>query len=326
MKFPKYSLPFIVASFGLLLILAGCEQTAENANTTATTSVTPPGVQDLTVVPRPQKIVDLMKARGEQDQAKPSLKIITPAHNAVINGSTVGVKLELSGELKGYMPHKDPATGKGNHVHIILDNQPYEAYYEINQPFELRNVAEGKHTLRVFPSRPWHESYKNEGAFQMVEFTVKGGGDASKPTTTNDGQKMADATKSPAANATATDSPAPPREGKDYAPSKAGEVDSTKPLLTYSRPKGEYKAEDADPIMIDFWLSKGQLQSDRGAYRVRYTVDGGEARFIDTWEPIWLAGWTSGKHTVKVELVDKSGNLVDNGGYNSTTREITVVK
>jgi hypothetical protein len=57
---------------------------------------------------------------------------------------------------------------------VILDNQPYEAYYELGQPFELRNVSEGKHTLRVFPSRPWHESFKNDGAFQMVEFTVKG--------------------------------------------------------------------------------------------------------------------------------------------------------
>ncbi len=73
----------------------------------------------------------------------------------------------------------------GNHIHVILDNQPYEAYYELGQPFELRNVSEGKHTLRVFPSRPWHESYKNDGSFQMVSFTVKGGGDASKPTTTN---------------------------------------------------------------------------------------------------------------------------------------------
>ena len=131
------------------------------------------------MVPRPQKIVDLMKARGEQDEAKPTLKIVSPAKDAVINGSKVEVKLDLSGDLKGYMPHKDPATGKGNHIHVILDNQPYEAYYELGQPFELRNVVAGKHTLRVFPSRPWHESYKNDGAFQMVTFTVKGGGDAS---------------------------------------------------------------------------------------------------------------------------------------------------
>jgi len=319
MTFPKHS-AFIITCCALLLLLTGCQPTSDNANTTATSSVTPPGVQTLSIVPRPQKIIDMMKARGEQDEAKPTVRILSPAMNAVINGSKVDVKLELSGDLKGYMPHKDPATGKGNHIHVILDNQPYEAYYEINQPFELRNVTEGKHTLRVFPSRPWHESFKNDGAFQMVEFTVKGGGDASKPTTTKDGQTVAAPTT--AANA----SPTPAREGKDFAPSKAGDVDATKPLLTYSRPKGEYKDADADPIMIDFWLSNAKLQGDGGTFRVRYAIDGGEAKFLDKWEPIWLSGWINGKHSVKLELVDKDGNLVDNGGYNSTTRDITVVK
>jgi hypothetical protein len=143
---------------------------------------------------------------------------------------------------------------------------------------------------------------------------------------------MASPTKSPTAKpessktATATASATPAREGKDFTASNAVSVDPTKPLLTYSRPKGEYKGEDADPIMIDFWLSNAKLQSDGGEYRVRYTVDGGEAKFIDKWEPIWLSGWISGKHTVKLELVDKGGNLVDNGGYNSTTREITVTR
>ncbi len=319
MTFPKYS-PFIIACCAVFLLLAGCQQSNDNANTTVTVSVTPPGVQTLSVVPRPQKIIDLMKARGEQDEAKPAVRILSPAMNAVINGSKVDVKLDLSGDLKGYMPHKDPASGKGNHIHVILDNQPYEAYYEINQPFELRNVTEGKHTLRVFPSRPWHESFKNDGSFQMVEFTVKGGGDASQPTTTKDGQTVA------APTAAANASPTPAREGKDFAPSKAGDVDATKPLLTYSRPKGEYKGEDADPIMIDFWLSNAKLQGDGGAYRVRYAIDGGEAKFLDKWEPIWLSGWINGKHQVKLELVDKDGNLVDNGGYNSTTRDITVTR
>ncbi len=328
MTFSKYALPFILVCCALLLILAGCQQANDNANTTATSSVTPPGVQTLTLVPRPAKIVDMMKARGEQDEATPALKIISPAKDAVINGSKVDVKLELSGDLKGYMPHKDPATGKGNHIHVILDNQPYEAYYEIDQPFELRNVTEGKHTLRVFPSRPWHESYKNEGAFQMVEFTVKGGGDASKPTTTKEGQTMASPTKSPAAKSepSAVASATPAREGKDFAPSTAGDVDPTKPLLTYSRPKGEYKDADADPIMIDFWLSGAKLQGDGGSYRVRYSIDSGEAKFLDKWEPIWLGGWINGKHQVKLELVDKDGNPVDNGGYNSTTREINVIR
>jgi hypothetical protein len=318
MKILKFALALCLAAF----CLTSCQSTNENSHTTATTTVSPPVSQELSVVQRPQTIVDMMKQRGEQDDAKPTLKVISPASNATINGSTVEVKLDLSGDLKGYMPHKDPATGKGNHIHVILDNQPYEAYYELGQPFELRNVAEGKHTLRVFPSRPWHESFKNDGAFQMVTFTVKGGGDASKPTTTSKGETMASPTKSPAASA----SPTPAREGKDMAKSNAGEIDPAKPLLTYSRPKGEYTGADADPIMIDFWLKNAKLQSDGGDYRVRYSVDGGSPQFIDAWNPIWLGGWMSGKHTVKLELVDKSGQVVDNGGYNATTREINVVK
>jgi hypothetical protein len=108
--------------------------------------------------------------------------------------------------------------------------------------------------------------------------------------------------------------------------STAGDVDATKPLLTYSRPKGEYKAEDADPIMIDFWLTGAKLQGDGGEYRIRYIVDDDEPRFIDKWEPIWLSGWINGKHTVRLELLDKDGRPVENGGYNTTSREITVAK
>jgi hypothetical protein len=323
-----------------------------NSNTTATTNVAPPTtatpVQTLSEVERPQKIKDQMSARGTQDEAKPTLRFVEPRDGSSIAGSTVKVRLTLGGDLKGYQPHKDPATGMGNHIHVILDNQPYEAYYNLGEPFELRNVAEGKHTLRVFASRPWHESYKNDGSFQMVGFTVKGGGDATKPTTTAAGQTMAD-NKNAAANhnanavnanasnaamkntngatgsATNANAAAAP-EGKDMPASQGGDVDRNKPLLTYSRPKGEYKGADADAIMIDFWLSNAKLTGDGGNYRVRYTVDGGEAKFIDKWSPIWLAGWNAGTHKVKLELVDKDGNVVDNGGYNSTERTITVTK
>lgn len=284
--------------------------------------------QTLTVVERPGKIKDLMAGRGEQDEAAPVIKVVEPKAGSTIATSTVNVKLEISGDLKGYMPHMDAETKTGNHIHVILDNQPYEAYYSLDQPFELRNVSDGEHTLRVFPSRPWHESYKNDGAFQMVKFTVKNGGaDTSKPTTTNSGNTMANANT------------APTPEGKDMQQSMAGAVDPKKPLLTYSRPKGEYKGADADAIMIDFWIQNARFfdePEDGGrandAYyalpvvRIRYAIDGGEPQFIDGWHSTWLSGWTAGKHTIKLELVDQNGNVVDNGGYNSTTREITVTK
>jgi hypothetical protein len=305
-----------------LVFLTACPAPPTNTNTNTNAGNTnaantnaSPAAQVLAETERPQKIKDMTAQRGEQDEAKPILTILEPKADSTVAGSTVKVKLGLSGDLKGYQPMKDMATQMGNHIHVILDNQPYEAYYNLNQEFELRNVADGEHTLRVFPSRPWHESYKTEGAFVIVKFTVKNGGaDTTKPATTNSNQPMSNA------------SPQSTPEGKDMQASTAGAVDVKKPLLTYSRPKGEYKGADSDAIMIDFWLANAKLQGDGGEYRVRYSIDGGEAKYIDKWQPIWLKGWTDGKHKVKVELVDKAGNVVDNGGYNSTEREISVAK
>jgi len=312
-------------TLGLIIVLLaaiGCSTPPLNTNSSnasnAVANASPTATQALTVVDIPQRVKDLMASRGEQDKAEPTLKIVEPAANATVNSSTVKLKLALSGDLKGYQPHKDEATQMGNHIHVILDNQPYEAYYNLAEEFELRNVADGDHTIRIFASRPWHESYKNAGSYQMVKFTVKNGGaEANKPATTNSGQQMSNANS----NANAA-----PREGKDMQNSTAGAIDATKPLLTYSRPKGEYKGVESDPIMIDFWLVNAKLKEDGGQYRVRYSVDGGEAKYIDKWAPVWLSGWAAGKHTIKLELVDEDGGLVDNGGYNSTTREITIVK
>ncbi|MGQ0542082.1 MAG: hypothetical protein ACT4O9_09585 [Blastocatellia bacterium] len=313
MKFPVIFI--IVAS---VVCSAACGPAANtdhsnHSNTTANLPVSPAGPQNLTIVDTPQRIKDLMTNRGEQDAATPKIEIEAPAEGSTVESSTVRVLLKLSGDLKGYKPMMDPETKMGNHIHVILDNQPYEAYYNLDQEFELRNVSDGEHTLRVFASRPWHESYKNEGSFQIVKFNVKNGNaNTNQPATTNSGQQMSNAAKTP--------------EGKAMQPSTAGPVNTEKPLLTYSRPKGEYKGTDADPIMIDFWLANADLIEDGGEYRVRYSINGGEPKFIDKWMPIWFTGWTAGKHSVKLELADKDGNVIDNGGYNSTTRDITIVK
>ena len=323
----RYLLIAISAAFFATACGEPVTNTATNANANANTST---AAMTLTVTEVPQRIRDMMAARGEQDQAQPEVEITAPEDGSVVESSTVRLEVELSGDLKGYKPGMDPETKMGNHIHVILDNQPYEAYYNIESVlFELRNVPDGEHTIRVFASRPWHESYKNEGSFDMVRFTVKNGGaDVEKPATTNTGQQMSNVNSNSAApaNANSNANAAPTPEGKDMPPSQGGKIDDKLPLLTYSRPKGEYKGTDADPIMIDFWLIGGQLTGDGGQYRVRYSVNDGEPKFIDRWAPLWLSGWTAGKHSIKLELVDANGNVVDNGGYNSTTREITVVK
>ena len=266
--------------------------------------------QDFRIVQRPERIQQMVKMRGEQENAKPVLKIIEPSADAVIKSSTVKVRLDISGDLKGYMPMMDHSTKMGNHIHVILDNQAYEAYYNLGREFELRNVSDGEHTLRVFPSRPWHESYKNDGAFQMIRFTVRSGGaDVTKPVTTSGGAQMSD-----------------PAEGKDMLPSNAGNVDPKKPLLTFSRPKGNYAGIEAEAIMIDFWLANAKLVGDGGNHRVYYSVNGGTPRVKENWSPLWISGLGTGKHSVELWLVDKYGDLVENGGYNRTKREFTVAK
>ena len=142
-----------------------------------------------------------------------------------------------------------------------------------------------------------------------------GNAEADKPTITNSGQKVADATSNSDTNNRNADT-------KDTD----SMVDFTKPILTYSRPKGEYKGTDAEAIMIDFWLSNAKLVGDGGKYKVRYTIHGSKPRFIENWSPVWLTGWNTGKSSIKLELVDKDGNFVKNGTYNSTTREITIAK
>jgi hypothetical protein len=240
--------------------------------------------QTLTKVERPESVKQQMAQRGEQDKAAPVLRIVSPKQGEVIKSTEVPLFLTLSGDLKGYHPHKDPATGMGNHIHVILDNNAYEAYYDIKTPFTLANLAPGQHTLRVFASRPWHESYKNNGVFQMVTFTV-----------VNDKPVRAQIVK----------------------------VNSGKPLLTYSRPKGEYKANE--PIMVDYWLTNAKLKGDGGKQQLRCTIDG-QVMMLERWEPLWFTGWTLGKHTVQLELLDDKSQVIENGGYNSVTREFTVVR
>ena len=304
-----------------LSLFAACETTPTNTNTNmnsnsadnANMNSNSGETAELTVVDRPQKISDMMKERGDQDTAEPELLVEMPKDGATINSSNVEIKVKVNGNVK---QGKD-ADGKGNHVHVILDNQPYAAHYMWDEGFELRNVTDGEHTLRMFASRPWHESYKNEQAFKTIKFTVKNGNaDETKPTTDGNGNTMADPKASPEKE----------MEGAAVESSTAGNVDFSKPLLTYSRPKGEYTGEDAETIMLDFWLANAKLKGDGGEYQVRYSVNGGTPRMLEKWTPIWIKGWKDGKNSVKLELVDGEGNLVENGGYNSTTREITVSK
>ncbi len=199
-----------------------------------------------------------------------SFKLVSPKDGETLAS---GDKVTVQFDVKNYR------TGKeiGQHVHIILDNEPYAAHYDANEPFTFENVAEGTHTIRAFPARHYHLSLKEGDVFEVATFHV--------------GKKS---------------------EGFAF--------DSKKPYLTYSRPKGSYSVDAAKNLLMDFYVQNATLGKDA---KVVYGVNGTEKELTE-WKPILLDPLPAGEHTITLKLVDMEGNLIENGGYNNTTRKITV--
>lgn len=102
------------------------------------------------------------------DAFEPQIKIIEPKSDQILTDTKVSVKFEV----KDLPIFKNPELGLGTHVHVILDNQEYQASYDLTKPLIFANLTAGTHTIRAFASRPWHESFKNEGAFAQTTFHV----------------------------------------------------------------------------------------------------------------------------------------------------------
>ena len=63
-------------------------------------------------------------------------------------------------------------SGKGQHAHLIIDNEPYIAKYE---PTFDQAVPDGEHYILTFLSRSYHESIKTPAAHRAVKATVANG-------------------------------------------------------------------------------------------------------------------------------------------------------
>ena len=59
---------------------------------------------------------------------------------------------------------------KGQHIHLIIDNEPYAAKYEAQFDYD---IADGDHYLLAFLSRSYHESIKRTGASTVKQISVK---------------------------------------------------------------------------------------------------------------------------------------------------------
>jgi len=102
------------------------------------------------------------------------LRLVTPAASSMVPSGAVPFKYELTNflltKMTGGMHSGEMANSmKGQHIHNIVDNEPYTAHYETSF---TKNIVDGQHVVLSFLSRSYHESLKHRGAYDLRLVTV----------------------------------------------------------------------------------------------------------------------------------------------------------
>lgn len=209
---------------------------------------------------------------------QPQVSIVSPQADQVLQDTTVSVELTVQ-DLPIF---QDPALGMGPHLEVILDNKPYTMVYDLKQPLVFSDLEPGTHTLRVLASTPWHESFKNDGAYAQTTFHI-----FTKTTDNN------------------PDSALPLLTYSRPTGSYGAEPIMLDFYLT-NAPLHLVAQENPDDAIAD--------------WRIRATVNG-QSFILDRWQSVYLKGFKPGKNWVQLEFLDEQGNLVKNI-FNNTVRLI----
>ncbi|MFI5202198.1 MAG: hypothetical protein ACHQNE_07410 [Candidatus Kapaibacterium sp.] len=109
--------------------------------------------------------------------------------------------------------------------------------------------------------------------------------------------------------------------GQAPKPNTAQENNLNGPLLTYSRPKGTYSGAEGAKVLLDFYVSNATVAPD--TYHIKLWIDGAAMPDITAWQPYYIEGLSTGKHTIHLQLVAPNGSVVP-GPFNSPSEEITI--
>jgi len=257
---------FVILALGASLAI-GCAKKTDQVATDSTLADVPIHATAVMIVP----------ADSSPDFNNAKLVIIAPREGQVLPkaNDSVFVVLNVTGMDLAKPTDSDSTRGiayskQGSHVHVIVDEKPYMGDYKNGQPLNVGVLASGKHTIRAFPSRSYHESVKAPGAFSSRTFYVGSG---------------------------------PAKGVKDTTgPNLKG------PMLTYSRPKGTYSVADAKKLLLDFYVTGAKLGPDD--YKIAVSIDGKDMGTLTNWTPYYIMGLDPGKHTISLKLLDPKGDVV----------------
>jgi len=158
----KFSVPFLFTAFIALSGLTACnqgEKGTENNDSTAVTKMSiEPFAEDVNAFPDAKlTIADVKTEKVGKDSVK--LKYSFNVANYELTKQTMDMH---SGECAN--------SDKGQHIHFIMDNKPYQALYKPEN--EVTLALNSEHYLLVFLSRSYHLSVKSADASALVHFKI----------------------------------------------------------------------------------------------------------------------------------------------------------
>ncbi|MEM9271833.1 MAG: hypothetical protein AAGA80_02545 [Cyanobacteria bacterium P01_F01_bin.143] len=209
----------------------------------------------------------------------PTVSILDPSPDQVLDNTNITVQIKVS----NFPLFRDENLEIGPHLHLILDNKPYQAIYSVDEPIFLENLTPGTHTLRAFAVNSWNESFKNKGGYAETTFHIL--------------------TK------TKNNNPNPQIPLLTYN-SPSGIYGAEPIMLDFylsHLPSSEIVKDSAREALPN--------------WRVKATVNG-ESFILDQWQPVYLTGFAIGNNWIQLELLDDEGNSIDNT-FNNTVRLIT---
>lgn len=223
-------------------------------------------------IPVPGDIPGLFRWTNSPQSDSAELVILSPTEGQEFcEGDSIFASVSVSGLAIGAQTHGAEMTGlanstRGQYVCVILDQGPCIPSFTSGQLLYVGIATPGPHTISAFACRSWHESVKSPNSFKSVNFYVADTSDV---------------------------------------PDQEQELPTGAPRLILNRPEGEYAGNDANTILIDFFLS-GATSGD-GASRVRLTVDAASS-VLNEWVPHIISGLPPGEHTIRLELLQADGS------------------
>jgi hypothetical protein len=147
----KNTLLLLIISFGVSLLACKSEKTAQTTDSETTeTEMTEKDGQKYTLTP-------FSPSPEFKDAQMTSMTFTDGKFEFGIGGESYKL-----GEQTPDAPQKMCAnSGKGQHIHLIVDDAPYAAKYTSSFDYE---IEDGEHYILAFLSRSYHESIKTDQA------------------------------------------------------------------------------------------------------------------------------------------------------------------